>query len=130
MESRTNRRRREGAERFLERRRREGAAPRLLALFPRLQALRFQISEHRADASLAEAPHTRLIVVASAPALFVFPCQDAGCEDGGHDVTVEVYAALRGSKIHFAGEDRCRGQVGSGTCSRVLKYVAAAVYRE
>lgn len=47
MESRTSGRQREGMERLLERRRRENVAPRLLALFPGLQALRIRLREDR-----------------------------------------------------------------------------------
>jgi hypothetical protein len=115
-------------ERFLERRRRENVAPRLLALFPGLQALRIRLSEHRDDGSLVEPAYTRLIVVANAPAVFVFPCQDSACVDGGHDVTVAICAALRRGQADFVGEDRCRGYLGGQECSRVLRYAAAAFY--
>lgn len=121
-------RQREKAERFAERRQRENDAPRLIATFPRLEGLRFKISEHRAGSTLAESVHTRPIVVASAPALFVFPCQDTSCEDGGHDLTHEICAALRAGKEEFSGEQPCRGRVGSGNCERTLKYVATATY--
>ena len=130
MESRTSGRQREGMERFLKRRRRENVAPRLLALFPGLRALRIRLSEHRLDGSPVGRPYTRLIVVASAPALFVFPCQDSACVDGGHDVTAAIFAALRRGQADFVGEDRCRGYPGSEACLRVLRYAAVAVYCE
>jgi hypothetical protein len=72
----------------------------------------------------------RHIVVASAPALFVMPCHDTQCKDGGHDLTTEILSALRGQKVNFQGEDVCSGVVGSAGCSRVLGYVAVATYRE
>jgi hypothetical protein len=117
-------------ERFQERRRRENVAPRLLALFPGLQTLRIRLSEHRHDGSLVEPAYTRLIVVASAPALFAFPCQDSACVDGGHDVTVAICAALRRGQADFVGDDRCHGYLGSEGCSRVLRYSATALYRD
>ena len=122
-------RQREAAERFAERRRREDDAPRLLDVIPKLNTLKFKIEEYRAGGSLAETSHVRPIVVANAPALFVFPCQDSSCKDGGHDVTAEISMALRSGKEHFAGEDPCRGQVGSAECSRVLRYSATATYK-
>lgn len=128
VESRTSWRRREGMERFQERRERENGAPRLLALFPKLQSLEIRLSEHRGDGSLAEPPYTRLIVVTSAPAVFVFPCQDSSCTDGGHDLTVAICAALRKGQAEFVGEDRCRGYIGGQECTRVLRYAAAARY--
>ena len=130
MENGTSWRRREGMERFQERRRRENIAPRLLALFPGLQALRIRLSEHRLDGSLVEPAYTRLIVVARAPAVFLFPCQDSACVDGDHDLTVAICAALRSGRADFVGEDRCRGYRGGQECSRVLRYAAAALYGE
>lgn len=122
-------RQREAAERFAERRRREDEAPRLLDVVPKLDTLRFKIEEYRAGGSLAETGHVRPIVVANAPALFVFPCQDSSCKEGGHDVTSEITMALRSGKTQFEGEDPCRGQVGSAECSRVLRYSATATYK-
>lgn len=122
-------RQREAAERFAERRRRENEAPRLLTLVPKLESLRFAIEEHRAGSSLAEASHVRPIVLANAPALFFFPCQDSSCVDGGHDVTSPVCQALRSGKERFEGEDACRGQRGTAECARVMRYVATATYK-
>ena len=68
--------------------------------------------------------------VASAPALFVMPCHDAHCKDGGHDLTREILAELRQRNGRFTGEDACRGTVGSSGCSRVLGYVAVATYQD
>ena len=122
-------RQKEAAERFAERRRREDEAPRLLDIVPKLETLRLKIEESRAGAALTETSHVRPIVVANAPALFVFPCQDSSCKDGGHDLTSEISAALRARKERFEGEDACRGQVGSAECSRVLRYSATATYK-
>lgn len=122
-------RQREAAERFAERRRRENEAQRLQTLVPKLETLRFELEEHRAGNPLAQSAHVRPIMVATAPALFVFPCQDPTCKDGGHDVTAQVCTSLRNGLSRFEGEDSCRGQTGSADCSRRLKFVATATYR-
>lgn len=122
-------RQREAAERFAERRRRENEAQRLLTLVPRLETLRFEIEERRSGSTLVQSTHVRPIVVASAPALFVFPCQDAACKDGGHDVTSVVCSSLRNGMERFEGEDPCRGQTGSAECSRILRFIATATYK-
>jgi hypothetical protein len=123
-------RQREAQERFAERRRREDEAPRLLAVVPELETLKLRLEEHRAGGTLAEASHVRPIVVANAPALFAFTCQDSSCKDGGHDLTSEILAALKSKREHFEGEDACRGQIGSAECARVLRYVATATYKK
>lgn len=122
-------RQREAAERFAERRRRENEAGRLLTLVPRLESLRFEIEERRAGSAIVQSAHVRPIVVAGAPALFIFPCQDSSCRDGGHDLTSVVCRSLRNGMERFEGEDPCRGQTGSADCSRVLRFVATATYR-
>jgi hypothetical protein len=122
-------RQREAQERFAERRRRENDAPRLLSVVPALESLKLRLEEHRAGGTLAEASHLRPIVVAHAPALFVFTCQDSSCKDGGHDLTSEILLGLKSKKEEFQGEDACRGQVGSAECARVLRYTATATYR-
>jgi hypothetical protein len=119
----------EAAQRFAERRRREDEAPRLRALVPTLESLELQLEELRSGASSPEARHTRKIVVAHAPALFVFPCREPACEDGGHDLTDEVLSALRAGAQTFEGEDECRGLLRSGSCQRVLRFIGIASYR-
>jgi hypothetical protein len=121
---------REAAKRTAERRQREADAPRLSALVPALEKLRIEVLERSSSISRPEHTHVRHIVVASAPALFVMPCHDTQCKDGGHDLTTEILSALRGQKVNFQGEDVCSGVVGSAGCSRVLGYVAVATYRE
>jgi hypothetical protein len=120
---------REAAERFAERRRREDEAPRLLTVIPKLESLKFKIEEYRSGGSLPEAAHVRPIILARAPALFFFACQDSSCRDGGHDVTVEVTSSLRRGETEFRGEDACRGQTGAATCSRILRFTATATYK-
>jgi hypothetical protein len=121
---------RDAAKRTAERRQREADAPRLAALVPALEKLRIEVLERSSSISRPEHTHVRHIVVASAPALFVMPCHDTQCKDGGHDLTTEILSALRGQKVNFQGEDVCSGVVGSAGCSRVLGYVAVATYRE
>jgi hypothetical protein len=121
-------RRHEGAERFAERRRKENEAPRLLTIAPKVKSLRLEIEVRGAGGLLVETAHARPIVVSHAPALFVFPCQDSGCKEGGHDVTAAICDALRAGKEQFDGEDRCRGHTATAECGRVLRYVATATY--
>jgi hypothetical protein len=120
------RRNRPAAQRFLERRRREDDAPRLRVEAPELISLRFEIDE---QGSSAAPKYVRHIVVDTAPALFLLPCGDPGCVDGGHDVTAEVMRALRSHSQSFDGTDDCFGSVGTSSCGRVVHYSAFAVYR-
>ena len=115
--------------RTAERRQREDEAPRLAATIPELQRLRLEVLEHSSSISHPEYTHVRHVVVAHAPALFVVPCHDTQCKEGGHDLTQEILAALRRRKARFEGEDVCRGMVGSAGCSRILGYVAVATYQ-
>jgi hypothetical protein len=125
---RYNRRFSEGAQRFAERRKREDEAPRLSAEVPRLRTLALEIEERGEGGPVAEPTHVRRVVVQHAPALFVLPCGDARCKDGGHDVTYAVMKALRAGETRFEGEDVCVGSVGTGQCSRVLRFVGIATY--
>lgn len=113
-----------------ERRRREADAPRLAATIPTLEKLRLEVLERSSNISRPEHSHTRHVVVASAPALFVLPCHDTQCKDGGHDLTALILAGLRTRKDRFEGEDPCSGVVGDAGCSRVLGYVAVATYHQ
>ena len=123
-----NRRQSEGAQRYAERRKREDESPRLTAAVPRLQSLALEIEEKSNGGPVAEPTYVRRVVVQHAPALFVLPCGDARCRDGGHDVTDPVMRALRASETRFEGHDVCTGSVGTGQCSRVLHFVAVATY--
>lgn len=121
----------EAAQRFAERRQREDEAPRLLKLIPNLTELKLELQEKRNLGELTEASHTRRIVVGRAPALFVLPCLDSSCRDGGHDLTHAILRGLRGGETRFIGSDVCHGVLGSlGTaeCGRVLNYVVEATY--
>jgi hypothetical protein len=115
--------------RSAERRERENAAPRLSSEVPGLSSLRLEVEEKSGTSSSVQPKYTRFIVVSSAPALFLLPCGDSNCTDGGHDVTSAVMNALRAHKTQFGGEDECRGSVGTSFCARVLHFQAAAEYR-
>ncbi len=119
----------EAAERFNERRLREDNAKRLAAEIPDLLTLRMDIEERTGSAGIVEPPHIRRIVVASAPALFVLPCGDTRCRDGGHDVTDMMMRALHAKNVSFEGSDSCNGNIGSAPCNRVLQFKATATYR-
>ena len=124
------RRDREAAERAAARRQRENDAPRLNTVVPHLESLRLEVRETRANIANPEASHIRRVVVEHAPALFVVPCHDSHCKEGGHDVTRDVISALRARNLRFEGEDACQGTVGSANCERILRYVGVATYRE
>lgn len=114
------------AQRFAERRRREDEAPRLRDEAPQLISLRLEIDERGGSAA---PKYVRHIAVDAAPALFLLPCGDPSCVDGGHDVTAEIMRALRSHSQSFDGTDDCVGSVGTSACSRVVHYSAFAVYR-
>lgn len=120
----------EAAARQEDRRRREAEAPRLAEIVPTLERLRLECSERNANIVRPEHTHTRHVVVQSAPALFVVPCHDSRCKDGGHDLTAAILAALKTKKERFTGADACAGVVGSSACSRVLDYVGVATYQQ
>lgn len=113
------------AERFAERRRREDEAPRLRQQVPNLTRLQLNIEERTGAGGNT---HTRRIVIDAAPALFLVPCGDPRCVDGGHDLTTPVMQALRSTRRSFHGEDPCEGSVGPSTCSRVVHFDAIAEY--
>lgn len=119
----------EAAGRLEERRKREADAPRLSATVPALEKLRLECSERSANIVRPEHTHTRHVMVQSAPALFVLPCHDSRCKDGGHDLTATILAALKKKQERFTGEDACPGVVGTAACSRVLDYVGVATYQ-
>jgi hypothetical protein len=118
----------EAAERTLERRRRENAAPRLQAAVTRIASLRLDIEEYRSDADKPQVKYTRHIVVERAPALFVLGCSDSDCADGGHDVTSAIMHALRAGSTDFTGEDRCYGRRYGKSCGARLTFHATATY--
>ncbi len=112
---------REASERFAERRKREDEAPRLHDEVPGLRTLRLEVEEQRASSTVAETKHVRIVVVDHAPALFVLPCGDGDCRDGGHDLTGEILARLRHGATDFTVEDRCYGSVRDVPCGRIVR---------
>jgi hypothetical protein len=70
----------------------------------------------------------RKIVVERAPALFLIPCGDPRCEEGGHDATVDIMRALRSGHTKFEGQDECHGNVAQSRCMRILWFEATAEY--
>jgi hypothetical protein len=118
----------EAALRFEERRQREHEAPRLRDLVPRLATLRLEISESRGSTS-AEPKHVRIIVVDTAPALFMLTCGDHACRGGGHDVTSAVMRGLLSGATRFEVEDLCYGNLGHAECGRMMHVQVIATYR-
>jgi hypothetical protein len=112
-----------------ERRQREDRAPRLRAEVPALETLRLEIEEMRQGASVPETVHVKHVAVPHAPALFDLPCLDTTCTGGGHDVTMQVLAALRSGAARFQGEHACNGTTRAAACTRVLRYVGLATYK-
>ena len=119
---------REAQERFAERRRREDEAPRLRDEAPDLRSLRLVIEEARGTTSLAEARHVRIVIVDRAPALFIIPCGDPDCRDGGHDVTRELLSNLHTHDKEFVVKDSCNGNVRDVACGRTVQVKASATY--
>lgn len=124
-----NRRNRDAANRFAERRKREDESPRLVAEVPNLESLRLEFEERRPGVISAEVSHIRRVVVEHAPALFEVPCSDPSCTDGGHDLTNGIMRFLRRGEEKFEGEDTCLGQIGNTSCERILRYIGTATYR-
>jgi hypothetical protein len=118
-----------GAQRFADRRRREDEAPRLSDRIPKLSSMRFEVNDKHGPAGGTDAQHTRHIMVDRAPALFLFPCSDRACQEGGHDVTDDVMRHLLAGDEKFTVSHVCEGAVSTAPCSRTLEATAAAIYR-
>ena len=116
------------AQRFAERRQREDSAPRLSAEVPGLLSLSLAIEENSDETTVSRPRHLRRVVVDRAPALFLVPCGDPRCTDGGHDVTSSIMGALLKRQSTFRGEDKCNGYLAASPCTRVLRYEATAEY--
>jgi hypothetical protein len=115
---------RDAARRSQERREREDAAVRLHDAVPGLTSLSLELQEVSGEDVIVK--YVRRVVLERAPALFVIPCTDPACEDGGHDVTAPILRALRGARTQFDGEHACDGHIGHGECKRVLRYMGIA----
>ena len=122
------RRRTDASERYLERRRREDEAPRLIDVVPDLRSCKLEIEERRVGASTVDVKHTRHIVVGRAPALFVIACGDPACRDGGYDITYELLRGLKTGAKEVHVHDACHGQTGTANCGRELDCTAFADY--
>jgi hypothetical protein len=116
------------SERAAERRRREDEAPRLATTIPSLESVRLEVEDWRPGAPAADAKYVRYIVQ-GAPALFLLPCGDPACKDGGHDLTSDILSGLRQGRAEFSVEDGCAGTTGSAQCPRTLKVSVRAVYK-
>ena len=106
----------------------EDAAPRLRDAAPRLASLSIVIEEIPADGEKEPISHIRRVCVTDAPALFLLPCCDRKCTEGGHDVTVPILEALQSGKQRFSGRHTCAGALADGPCRREMRYVAIATY--
>jgi hypothetical protein len=110
-----------------EQRRREDEAPRLKDVVPSLSWLRIHFEDRRAAGKNTAMPYTRLIVVATAPAVFIVRCVEPRC-DGRHEITGDVMRELRDRQQRSEGESSCPGNVGDLACDRTLVYVCEAKY--
>jgi hypothetical protein len=117
------------AQRAAERRAREDAAPRLSSEVPSLRSLRLEVDETSSGGSTIQRKYTRFVVVSTAPALFVVPCGDSYCTEGGHELTGPMMAALHAGKARFAIEDECHGSIGPSPCARILHLEGVAEYQ-
>lgn len=118
----------EAAKRAQQRRAREDSAPRLQQKVPRLAALKLFIKEWPFGEEAHEVSYTKLVVVDRAPALFVIPCADRACKEGGHDLTRRIIRALRDGKTEFTGKHECAGDIAGSECPLVLTFEAEASY--
>lgn len=116
---------RAAAQRSAERRQREDDAPRLSAQVPALTSARIEVVEKVPNGTTR---YVKQIVVARAPALFVLACGDHDCQDGGHDITHHVIAALRSQQTHFESTSTCEGMTGTAPCARSVTYRLSATY--
>lgn len=105
---------------------REDAAARLQDMVPDLARLRFELYETSGERRVLDSTRIQHVIVPRAAALFEVGCSDAGCRDGGFDVTAEVLRALRHGMSEFSGESCCFGSIGDRPCERVLRFRAVA----
>jgi hypothetical protein len=115
---------RAAAERSRERRKVEDDAPRLADELPLLRSARIEIVDSGGTKYL------RHVVVARSPALFIIPCGDPACKDGGHDITSEVMSAFRRRLETAVGESSCGGMTGSAQCRRTIQFTVTATYAD
>ena len=109
----------------IERRQREDNAPRISGVLPQLSELSIHVDEH---STITSPRYVRRVVVQSAPALFIVPCSDPNCADGGHDISSDVIKSVRSGLRTFTGTHVCNGQNGTRVCSRTIWYRCEAAY--
>ena len=119
---------REAQLRFHERRRREDEALRLNVEVPKLRSLKLEVEEQRGASTLAETKHVRVVVVERAPALFLLPCGDRECREGGHDLTDTLLRGLLSGAERFEVDDTCAGNVRGIVCGRIVHVTVKATY--
>jgi hypothetical protein len=115
------------AQRRIERRKSEDDAPRLANEVPSLRSARILVIEQVPTGSTR---HVKHVVVARAPALFVIPCGDPTCQEGGHDITHALMSAFRRRQTQADGEDGCGGMSGTAQCGRSIRWELTAEYAE
>lgn len=103
----------------------EDDAPRLAAAFPALRSARIEIVEQVPNGSTRFVKH---IVVARSPALFIIPCGDADCKDGGHNITAVIMSAFQRRQTSATGDNHCEGTTGTASCRRSIHFVLTAEY--
>ena len=118
---------RAAAQRSADYKKNEDESPRLAAGAPGLTSLRIEFTQ-RGLAGTTK--HTKLVVVARAPALFMIACAQPACREGGYDITYDVMSALGRRSAEHSGESTCNGTTGSAPCSGVLSYRIIAEFRE
>lgn len=118
----------EAMKRAAARKKREDEAARLQDKIPKLKSLSLRIEEGPIGLEGAFVKYVRHVVVDRAPALFVIPCAERACRDGGHDVTRRVLRALRSGKTEYSSRHRCDGQVRGEDCPLELSVVVEASY--
>src|SRR5690606_10081913 len=111
-----------------ERWQREDEAPLLLAESETLKTLKITTEERRWGNPGSGSRYTRHVIVARAAARFEIPCSEPKCQDGGHDITLDVLRGLRERQTKIEGTSVCHGTIGDNPCERVLEYEALATY--
>jgi hypothetical protein len=123
-------RRNQGEPARTERWKREDAAARLREEIPSLATLRLELAESKRGTTTKEAMRIQHVIVDRAAALFLIPCSDTRCREGGHDITRELILALNRGVETVEGNSLCRGEINNDECGRELTYSATASYRQ
>lgn len=109
---------------------RDDDAPRLSAEVPQLSELKINVEEWRGEQPVSGTRYTKRILVATAPARFEVPCGEPKCQDGGHDITMDLMRGLRNRATNIECRSECRGAVGDRSCERAVRFVAFATYSD